>query len=35
MEKDCEMVIGYTFRVGYIYRADCMCKDLYYLDFGL
>ncbi len=22
-EKDREMVIGYTFRVGYIYRADC------------
>jgi hypothetical protein len=23
-EKDGEMVIGYTFRVGYIYRADCI-----------
>ncbi len=22
-KKDREMVIGYTFRVGYIYRADC------------
>ncbi len=22
--KDGDMVIGYTFRVGYIYRADCI-----------
>jgi hypothetical protein len=24
MKKDRETVIGYTFRVGYIYRADCI-----------
>ncbi len=23
MKKDRKTVIGYTFRVGYIYRADC------------
>jgi hypothetical protein len=26
-KKDCEMIIGYTFRVGYIYRAGCTCSD--------
>ncbi len=25
-KKDRETVIGYTFRVGYIYRADCNCS---------
>jgi hypothetical protein len=30
-KKDCETVIGYTFRVGYIYRADfklVICIDV-------
>jgi hypothetical protein len=26
-KKDREMVIGYTFRVGYIYRADCIYAE--------
>jgi hypothetical protein len=27
-KKDCEMLIGYTFRVGYTYRADCKYSRL-------
>ncbi len=27
-KKDGETVIGYTFRVGYIYRADCIYLKL-------
>jgi hypothetical protein len=27
-KKDCEMVIGYTFSVGYIYRADCILLQI-------